>query len=290
MAEKRYENSRPAILAELRRSVEVEAGHCCSIKGCQEHTYLEIHHIDGNRENNIIENLILLCDKHHKMAHAKIIDRKALREYKKLLADSHVARINERLDQLEKLLKENKSDLPVLELAERQPVNNKVKKFTPKRHEILDFALTHVAISHYEKVNNIYFEHHVEFVFGKNRLLLDAVRQDDDLEEDIIIDVYYLRKAYLDAPVYGTWLEKKIELYELITGRKAKGILLIVVGRERMKGEGYLMQTEYGVSSCEKNITLEVFSCVDVGFHPGAVSAAMFASNLKETNAKSEEI
>lgn len=88
MTDPSYKNSRPSIPAELRRSIEVESGHCCAIKGCGEHTYLEIHHIDGNRENNIAENLILLCDKHHKMAHANVIDKKALREYKRLLSGS----------------------------------------------------------------------------------------------------------------------------------------------------------------------------------------------------------
>jgi len=83
-----YDSSRPSIPAEIRRAVEVESGHACAIKGCSEHTYLEIHHIDENRENNTIENLILLCDKHHKMAHAKIIDRKALRAYKRILSGS----------------------------------------------------------------------------------------------------------------------------------------------------------------------------------------------------------
>lgn len=81
---KKYEKSRPNIPAELRRSVETESGHHCSIKDCFEHTYLEIHHIDNNRENNVIDNLMLLCDKHHKMAHANIIDRKSLQKYKQL--------------------------------------------------------------------------------------------------------------------------------------------------------------------------------------------------------------
>lgn len=84
-----YDEDRPTISAELRRAVNVESGHACAIKYCTEHTYLEIHHIDENRENNTLENLVLLCDKHHKMAHAGVIDRKALREYKKLLIDSH---------------------------------------------------------------------------------------------------------------------------------------------------------------------------------------------------------
>lgn len=80
----KYEKGRPNIPSEIRRSVEVESGHQCAIKGCSEHTYLEIHHIDNNRENNDVGNLILLCDKHHKMAHANVIDRKSLYEYKRL--------------------------------------------------------------------------------------------------------------------------------------------------------------------------------------------------------------
>lgn len=77
-----YEKSRPSIPAEIERAVKVNAGHKCEVAQCPEHTYLEIHHIDENRENNTIENLILLCDKHHKMAHARLIDRKSLCAYK----------------------------------------------------------------------------------------------------------------------------------------------------------------------------------------------------------------
>lgn len=85
MKEKKYENDRPSINADIKRAIEVEAGHTCSIKDCFDHTYLEIHHINENREDNSLDNLILLCDKHHKMAHAKRIDRKALKAYKSLL-------------------------------------------------------------------------------------------------------------------------------------------------------------------------------------------------------------
>ena len=44
MSNSSYSSSRPSIPAGLRRSIEVEAGHTCAIKGCDEHTYLEIHH------------------------------------------------------------------------------------------------------------------------------------------------------------------------------------------------------------------------------------------------------
>ena len=81
MADKKYSNERPRIGAELERMVTTRAGHCCEVNNCHEHTYLETHHIDHNRENNALDNLILLCRKHHAMAHADKIDRKSLRIY-----------------------------------------------------------------------------------------------------------------------------------------------------------------------------------------------------------------
>lgn len=82
MADQKYQDSRPTIPAEVRRAIELESGHACAISRCGEHTYLELHHINANRDDNCSENLILLCDNHHKMAHSGVIDRKALREYK----------------------------------------------------------------------------------------------------------------------------------------------------------------------------------------------------------------
>ena len=97
----KYNTPRPQIPAEVERSVKVEAGHNCAIKGCPEHTYLEIHHINEDRDDNRIDNLILLCDKHHKMAHAEVIDRKSLKEYKKLLCIPESSNLSERFEKLE---------------------------------------------------------------------------------------------------------------------------------------------------------------------------------------------
>lgn len=104
MSNKRSRRSRPVIPAVLARSLKVESGHRCAIKWCQEHTYLEIHHINEDREDNRPENLILLCDKHHKMAHAGVIDRKSLHEYKKLLQLPEVSTLVERFEKLESML------------------------------------------------------------------------------------------------------------------------------------------------------------------------------------------
>lgn len=80
-----YNSERREIPKHIRREIEIGAGHKCSVTTCQEHTYLEIHHINQNREDSRKENLILLCDKHHKMAHAGIIDRTSVRHYKEEL-------------------------------------------------------------------------------------------------------------------------------------------------------------------------------------------------------------
>ena len=79
-----YDKKRPYIPADIRRQIETEAGHTCAVQHCTEHI-VEIHHIDQNRENNNPSNLILLCDKHHKLAHQNRISRKDLKEYKRLL-------------------------------------------------------------------------------------------------------------------------------------------------------------------------------------------------------------
>lgn len=104
---KKYDKSRASIPARICRAVKVESGHACAIKGCMEHTYLEIHHINENREDNRTENLILLCDKHHKMSHAGVIDRKSLREYKNLNKLPVVDDLLVRFEQLEAMVKES---------------------------------------------------------------------------------------------------------------------------------------------------------------------------------------
>lgn len=81
------EESRPAIPAELRRQVLVEAGHRCAIHTCR-HPAVDIHHIEPwvtCREHRF-ENLIALCPNCHRRADAGEIDRKSLSMYKARLA------------------------------------------------------------------------------------------------------------------------------------------------------------------------------------------------------------
>lgn len=51
----------------LRQTILYNAHHRCCM--CYREENLQIHHIDGNRNNNTIDNLAVLCKKHHDNAH-----------------------------------------------------------------------------------------------------------------------------------------------------------------------------------------------------------------------------
>ena len=76
-------DKRPAIPADLKRKVLVEAGHRCAIPTCR-YIIVEIHHIIPWNEcrKHEYDNLIALCPNCHSLADRTKIDRKSLRMYK----------------------------------------------------------------------------------------------------------------------------------------------------------------------------------------------------------------
>jgi len=83
-------NERPAIPAELKRRVLVEAGHRCAIPTCR-HIDVDVHHIipwETCKEHKY-ENLIALCPNCHRRVHKGEIDRKSLKIYKANLRYTH---------------------------------------------------------------------------------------------------------------------------------------------------------------------------------------------------------
>lgn len=269
-----YDSARPHIPADIRRLVLVEAGHGCALRVCGQTTYVELHHIDQNRENNDPANLIALCDLHHKMAHDGKIDRKSLRLYKERLSASRETEIVERLTRLEAQSRAAKSDLPVPETSAAQPTDASIRKIAAPRWHVQAFALSQVAISRYEKEVGVYFERHVELVAGEKRLILDGLKKFQGDQADIVIDFVYVRKAYLDAPAYAKWVQEKLEVYELMTGRRATGVLLAVVGKDTMLEETALPEIRSSVSDAE-GVALQVYSCGQLGFYPGPISASL---------------
>jgi hypothetical protein len=81
---------RPAIPAELKRRVLIEAGHRCSIPTCR-HIEVDVHHIVPweEKHEHRYEDLIALCPNCHRRADKGEIDRKSLRIYKANLRFTH---------------------------------------------------------------------------------------------------------------------------------------------------------------------------------------------------------
>lgn len=285
MSEPKYQDPRPSIPADIVRAVEVESGHACAVSRCGEHTYLEIHHINENREDNRVENLVLLCDKHHKMAHAGVIDRKALREYKALLTQTYDKALAERVDRLEQLLAlgpKNETE-PEAPLASSADPGLPTKQVT-FRPQLLALTLEQLALAKFERSRQTYLERRPRFAKGAARLELDAVRQDDALPSDLIVEVRWIRKRYMDGPVWIQQVESAVELYELITGRKAQGILILVVPKASMKELSGLPFTATALQQSARKPEVVIYSYDDLGFDPGPISAGLFASNLTKPN------
>ena len=82
--------NRPAISAEIRRRVLVEAGHRCAIPTCR-HIEVDVHHIVpwAQCQAHEYDNLIAICPNCHRRADRGEIDRKSLRMYKVNLRFTH---------------------------------------------------------------------------------------------------------------------------------------------------------------------------------------------------------
>jgi hypothetical protein len=289
MVEPKYEKERPSLPAEVRRAVEVESGHACAVSRCSEHTYLEIHHINENREDNRVENLILLCDKHHKMAHAGVIDRKALLEYKKKLSNSYEADLQERIGRLEQLLSQApqpKDEQPSASPTAAEADLGIPHKEAASRAALMARTLEQLALSKFENEIGLYLERQSRISKGTASLVLDALRQDDDLPEDLVVEVRWLRRAYEDGPIWVRQIDAATSTYEAMTGRKAKGVLIYVVGRGNMKPVSNLFFTSEELQKIERKPEVVIYTYDELGFNPGAISAAAFTSNIKNRNAE----
>ncbi len=272
MPEKKYQHPRPFLGAELRRSVEVESGHECAVNRCGEHTYLEIHHINGDREDNRVENLILLCDKHHKMAHAGVIDRKALQEYKRLLKQIYTSELLNRIQRLEALLAQSPPLEPTTETVASSAQDPDLPvKSVARRSELMAYTLEQLALAKYERDTGLYLEREPTFTKGSARLRLDAVRQDDEL--DLVVEVRWLRKRYLDAPIWLRQVEAATTTYELISGRKAMGVLIFIVPKESMSKVADLPLTFAELPNIGRKPEIVIYTYANLGFDPGPISA-----------------
>ena len=64
----KYRAPRPPIPKALRKRAVARAGNRCQVPGCDARVGLhDVHHIDGNREHNVLRNLVVICPNHHRL-------------------------------------------------------------------------------------------------------------------------------------------------------------------------------------------------------------------------------
>lgn len=129
MVQRRQRKTRKSIAKPTRRSLLLETGFRCSLRGCYVDSSLEFHHIDGNPSNNSVGNLLVLCSNHHTLATKGIIDRKACTELKKNLGnDGGLLSGNKDFNRFRRIIRE---ELKGKNAQEFQPV--KTKNIFPSR-------------------------------------------------------------------------------------------------------------------------------------------------------------
>lgn len=290
----KYDRTRPPVDAELRRALEVESGHSCAVARCGEHTYLELHHINENREDNRLENLLLLCDKHHKMAHAGVIDRKALREYKLLLKDAYSSDLHQRVQKLEALLAQGMSlkfdsaEKTAESMVQPEASAGVPFKTTARRSDLMSLTLEQLALAKYERESGMLFDRQARITRGSTTIRLDALRQDDALPADVIVEMRWLRERYLDAPIWVRQVDAAVSAYEFMTGRRAKGVLLYVVPKDDMKVLSDLPYTAAEINIAERKPDVVIYTYAELGFNPGPITSALFTSNVTRSGDATE--
>ena len=160
-------------------------------------------------------------------------------------------------------------------------------KFVTARSKLMYLTLDQLAISLVERQWNTNFERRVTIKTADGELFVDALRQDDDLPADHLLEVRWLRKRYLDAPIWTEQIVSKVKLYELLTGRKVSGTLVFVVPN-KLGTLDELPFSRDAISNTAMFINVVMAPYSAIGFDPGPVSAAVFASNTKWTASKIE--
>jgi hypothetical protein len=79
---------REPVITRDKRALLIECGYKCSVPRCEIHwPILQFHHINGDRSDSALKNILVLCPTHHQMATSGDMDRPACESLKQILAD-----------------------------------------------------------------------------------------------------------------------------------------------------------------------------------------------------------
>lgn len=200
-----------------------------------------------------------------------------------LKAEERHAQVLEQMAHLRRLMEQGGAEKPAPPQDQQHPAEETVSlpiKVVTGRSQLLYLTLDQLAISYLERQRNTTYERRVKIRTVDGEVFLDALRQDDDLPADQIVEVRWLRKRYLDAPVWAAQVTSKVKLYELLTGRAAVGTLLFVVP-DKLGDLDELPYSREAIAQAEPPIAGVIATYSNIGFDPGPISAAVFASNTK---------
>jgi len=77
----------PGFSRKLREYIKIRDGFCCKICGCDlyKSSKSRVHHIDGNKKNQDLDNLILVCISCHSLIHSKQIVNEQILAFRSVL-------------------------------------------------------------------------------------------------------------------------------------------------------------------------------------------------------------
>lgn len=206
---KKYTKQRPSIPAAVSREIRVQARFRCAC--CNETSGLERAHIDGNRENNDPNNLILLCAICHiRFDNGEISEKEILMCKEKTLSESEeILKLREEIEELK--LEREPLKLGVLSADANAIVSNINRAFVDLSGKTIIF------LSLMYLVAPLYVDNRSDSIFQSIREVLDI----KDSEQEVIIKslirngqiiinegLYVIQKPQLVREILGSILEE----------------------------------------------------------------------------------
>ncbi len=207
MSPKKYIQPRKKIPSILQREIKVEANHSCIV--CKERVSLTLHHIDGNRENNVSDNIVCICSNCHGMAHDGKISPNDFREYKK-----RAKQASEELLKLQKVVFYLTNSAKITVSSDFATLQLKYHEMLTRNSDKIIFYQCFIYL-----IPEFYIDQRGESVRQTVRILLDATSEE---EEAILNQLIQLGLVDVTGGLVSLKdkSDAKVALSELITSGK----------------------------------------------------------------------
>jgi len=183
--------SQKEILARIRRRLLRETSGQCSIPTCDETEMLAIHYIDGDRERQDAENVLLLCATHLEQAEYGPLDSEFCMKVKGLLGVSRrVARpqdrhLDTRRDFVDELIRQIDADPASYRAALVGPITLSPPWYTARRDALKPFPNYDVPQWKYLQSRSEFRSHDIRLIFTLSpryrTKVLEYLRDEEEL-------------------------------------------------------------------------------------------------------------